>query len=81
MLAMEDSLAELSLLADTAGIVVLAQLTQSLQSPNPASFIGSGKVQEIVQLVAELRAQVVIFDIELSPPATNGYWNRNLVWK
>ncbi len=67
MLAMEDSLAELSLLADTAGIVVLAQLTQSLQSPNPASFIGSGKVQEIVQLVAELRAQVVIFDIELSP--------------
>lgn len=67
LLSIEDSLAELSLLADTAGIDVLARLTQRLRTPNPASFIGSGKVQELVDLAEELQAQVVIFDIELSP--------------
>ena len=67
LLPLEESLAELTLLADTAGIDVLDSLTQNLETPNPASFIGSGKVQELVQRVTALRAQVVIFDIELSP--------------
>ncbi len=67
LLPLEESLAELTLLADTAGIDVLGRLTQNLDAPNPASFIGSGKVQELVQQVTELQAQVVIFDIELSP--------------
>lgn len=67
ILSLAESMAELALLADTAGLEVLDTLSQSLQSPNPASFIGSGKVQELAQLVKDLRAQVVLFDIELSP--------------
>ncbi len=66
-LPLAESLAELTLLADTADIEVLDSLTQKLEVPNPASFIGSGKVRELVQRATELRAQVVIFDLELSP--------------
>lgn len=54
-------------LAETAGLVVVAQLEQRLDRPNPATFIGSGKVEELVALRADTGAQVVIFDDELSP--------------
>lgn len=67
VLSLHQSLAELVLLADTAGIDVLAELTQRMHTPNPASFIGSGKVQELVEAVQTHDAQVVIFDVELSP--------------
>lgn len=67
ILSLSESLAELTLLAETAEIEVLGTLTQSLHTPNPATFIGSGKVQELSQLAADLKAQVVVFDIELSP--------------
>ena len=67
VLPLEDSLDELALLAHTAGLDVTARLTQRLPAPNPASFIGSGKVQELVSTARDTGAQVVIFDIELSP--------------
>jgi len=63
----EASLAELAQLARTAGIEVVGELTQRLDRPNPATFIGPGKVEELVAKVAETAADVVIFDDELSP--------------
>ena len=62
-----DSLAELSLLADTADLDVVGQTTQSLSRPNPKTFIGSGKVNEVHALVQDTDSQLVIFDDELSP--------------
>lgn len=67
VLALEDSLAELTRLADTAGLEVVGELTQKLDHPDAATFIGSGKVAELRALVEETLAQVVIFDDELSP--------------
>ncbi len=58
---------ELALLADTAGLEVVGETTQKLDRPNPETYIGSGKVEEIVALAEEFLANVVIFDIELSP--------------
>lgn len=66
-LALEDSLAELALLADTAGLDVAGELTQKLDRPYVKTYIGPGKVDELKMLVEETRAQVVIFDDELSP--------------
>lgn len=67
LLTLEDSLAELTLLADTAGLEVIGELTQKMDRPNPETFIGSGKVEELKALAEETLAQVVIFDNELSP--------------
>ena len=67
LLTLEDSLSELSLLANTAGLEVVGELTQKMDRPNPETFIGSGKVEELRALAEETLAQVVIFDEELSP--------------
>ncbi len=67
LFAMEDSLAELARLADTAGVTVIDTLTQAIAEPNPATYIGSGKLEELVIRVREQDIQVVIFDDELSP--------------
>lgn len=67
VLALEDSLAELNRLADTAGFEVVGQVTQKLDHPNPKTFIGPGKVKEVKTLAEELLADVVLFDDELSP--------------
>ena len=67
LLAIEDSLTELALLADTAGLVVVGQIYQRLDRPNPQTFIGPGKVEEIQALVEETQAEVVLFDEELNP--------------
>lgn len=67
LLTVEDSLAELSLLADTAGLEVVGEITQKLDRPNPETFIGSGKVEELKALAEETLAQVIVFDEELSP--------------
>lgn len=64
---LEESLAELGRLAETDGAVVVGTLTQRLDSPVPRTFIGSGKVEEVVRLVNALEADVVIFDDELTP--------------
>jgi GTP-binding protein HflX len=67
LLNLQDSLQELSLLADTAGMEVVGQTTQNVAQIDPATFVGSGKVEEIQQTVLATGAQVVIFDDELSP--------------
>ena len=63
----EESLDELAQLAYTAGIQVVGQMVQRMQSPNPATFIGPGKVEELAAETIESAADVVIFDDELSP--------------
>ncbi len=63
----ERSLDELERLADTAGAESVARVTQRLERPNPRTFIGSGKVEEVCGLVHRLDADVVIFDDDLSP--------------
>ncbi len=67
LLSQDDSMQELELLAQTAGIEVVGHVTQNLTIPNPKTYIGSGKVDEIKLLVEEFDADLVIFDIELSP--------------
>jgi len=67
LLPLEDSLAELSLLADTAGVEVVGIITQNLNAPNSNTFIGSGKVEEVKIMAEELGVDMVIFDNELSP--------------
>lgn len=66
-LPMEDSLAELALLADTADVEIIGEISQKLEKPNPDTFVGSGKVEEIKILVEETQSDLVIFDTELSP--------------
>ncbi len=67
LLALEDSLSELALLADTAGLDVVGELTQKLDRPNVETYIGPGKVEELKALAEETLTEVVIFDDELSP--------------
>lgn len=67
LLPMEDSLQELELLADTAGVEVVGFVTQKLHAPNAKTYIGSGKVEEVKLLAQEFGADMVIFDNELSP--------------
>jgi GTPase len=66
-LPLEDSLEELALLADTAGLEVVGEATQRMDHPSADTYIGSGKLLEVLALVEETLAQVVIFDNELSP--------------
>ena len=66
-LSLEDSLIELALLADTAGLDVIGDLTQKLDRPYVETYIGPGKVEELKALAEETRSQVIIFDDELSP--------------
>lgn len=67
LLPLDESLAELELLALTAGLDVVGELTQSLDSPNVKTFIGAGKVSELKALADEFDASVVLFDDELNP--------------
>lgn len=66
-ISLEDSLEELARLSDTAGLDVVGETSQRLETPNPDTYVGSGKVEEIKALVEETLADVVIFDNELSP--------------
>jgi len=63
----QDSLNELAQLAETAGADVSGQVIQVLQKPNPATYIGSGKVKEIAEIVNKHKIKIVLFDDELSP--------------
>jgi GTP-binding protein HflX len=62
-----EHLEELTRLVDTAGADVVGRLSQQVASPNPATLLGEGKVEELRGMVAELDATLVIFDEELSP--------------
>lgn len=63
----EWSLAELEALADTAGAEALDKTVQQRKSPDPATYLGKGKVKEIVELATALDADMLIFDDELTP--------------
>jgi GTP-binding protein HflX len=63
----ERSLAELALLAETAGSEVLEGLIQRRDTPDPATYLGSGKVKELREIVVATHADTVIVDGELSP--------------
>ena len=67
ILSLEDSLTELALLADTAGVDVVGDLTQKLNRPHVETYIGPGKVEELKALAEETLCEVVIFDDELLP--------------
>jgi GTP-binding protein HflX len=66
----DDSLDELALLADTAGLEVVGTISQKLDHPNPKTYIGPGKLREIVELRNENPYDLVVFDDELSPSQT-----------
>jgi GTP-binding protein HflX len=65
--SVDDSLAELARLAETAGLTVTGYTYQKLENPHPSTYIGSGKVEEVRQAIQADEAGVVIFDDELSP--------------
>lgn len=62
-----ESLEELRLLAESAGVRTVALIEGRRQKPDPATFAGSGKVEEIAARVEELQAPLVIFNHDLSP--------------
>ena len=62
-----EHLHELERLADTAGAVVVGEMTQAIDKPNPSTYVGKGKLEELRAEIAEKAATVVIFDDELSP--------------
>lgn len=66
-LTLDDSLNELALLAETAGLDVVGEARQNLDRPNPKTYLGSGKVEEVRELISELVADVLLFDDELNP--------------
>ncbi len=63
----DNSMTELKLLAETAGSLVLEALSQRRQKPDPATYIGPGKVDDLRMVVAVTGADTVICDGELSP--------------
>ncbi len=65
-----DSLTELALLADTAGLEVVGSIYQKLSRPYPKHYIGPGKVQEIIDKRTETPFDVVVFDDELTGSQT-----------
>ncbi|MGO3796182.1 MAG: GTPase HflX [Pauljensenia sp.] len=68
----EVSLRELAALAETAGSEVLDGLIQRRDTPDPATFLGSGKARELAGIVAETGADTVIVDGELAPSQRRG---------
>jgi GTP-binding protein HflX len=63
----ENSMAELKALAETAGSEVMDALIQRRDKPDPATYIGSGKLIELRQIVVATGADTVVWDGELSP--------------
>jgi len=63
----ESSLAELALLASSAGASVVGSTYQFREAPDPATYIGRGKLEEIARLCPEIGVDLVIFDDELTP--------------
>src|SRR5512145_171999 len=63
----EHSLDELAGLADAAGATVVLRVLQDRSKPDPATFLGSGKVESLALSCDEVGADLVLFDNELSP--------------
>ena len=64
---MPDSVAELAELVKTAGAVTVGTLIQKRELIHPGTYVGTGKVQEIADMIAELGATGIVCDDELSP--------------
>lgn len=62
-----DPLGELRALAETAGATIVGELVQHRSAPDPRTYMGSGKIEELKAMCDEMDAGVVIFDHELSP--------------
>ncbi|MEO7648685.1 MAG: GTPase HflX [Gemmatimonadaceae bacterium] len=65
--AMDEHLEELEQLVDTAGGKVVGSVTQQLDRPNPATYLGKGKIEELGQRVTDTAATLIVFDDELTP--------------
>eukprot|EP00871_Galdieria_phlegrea_P004464 jgi/Galph1/5018/GphlegSOOS_G3642.1 len=65
--SLQETLSELEELCITAGLRVVAATSQRLENPNPVTYVGSGKVNEIRNLMCSYGAHTVVFDCELSP--------------
>ena len=63
----DEHLRELADLADTAGATVAGEILQQIDRPNPGTYLGSGKIEELRDRVTSSGATLVIFDDELSP--------------
>ena len=63
----DEYLKELAFLAETAGGQVLKSFVQKLDKPNPKTFLGSGKLEEVKKYIEDNDIEMVIFDDELSP--------------
>lgn len=64
---LKEYLDELAFLAETAGVKAVERFTQKLDFPNPKTFVGKGKMEEILAYVQHNEIDVVIFDDELAP--------------
>lgn len=62
-----EYLDELAFLAETAGAETVGRFLQKIESPHPKTFVGTGKIQEILAFITEKEVGLVIFDDELSP--------------
>ena len=63
----KEYLDELAFLAETAGVETLKRFTQKLDKPHPKTFIGKGKMEDVLAYVNEHCVDIVIFDDELTP--------------
>ncbi len=64
---LEESLDELARLTDTAGARIVGRITQRLEKPNPKTFIGTGKANEIERMAKREQATLIVFDDDLTP--------------
>ncbi len=63
----EEYLDELAFLTETAGAIPVRRFTQKLDKPNPKTFVGSGKIDEITTFIDDADINLIIFDDELTP--------------
>ncbi|MBT3608169.1 MAG: GTPase HflX, partial [Candidatus Marinimicrobia bacterium] len=68
-----EHLDELELLAETAGAKIAGRITQRVSKINPATFIGKGKAEELLNQAKELNVKLIVFDDELSPGQIKNY--------
>ncbi len=70
---LNEHLAELKLLAETAGAVVVGQIYQSIKKINSQYFVGKGKALQIIEQAKELKVKLIIFDDELTPSQVKNF--------
>jgi GTP-binding protein HflX len=63
----EEFLDELAFLAETAGAETVKRFTQKVDVPNPRTFVGSGKIEELAHYITDNKIDIAVFDDELTP--------------